>query len=190
MPMMQGAQAVQGPPQGVPQEGPQGVPQGQPQVQGGSSFPKGDAEGEQFILQLVKVIHGDKEIPRVLEENIGGKAPSSAIVGAIAAQLLTLLFTKLYEQTQGKRVSRQFAVEIIRVAVKEIVAIAESIGPELSVKEEKEAATVAGDSLDQSMQELYSQGGQAQGQPQGPPQEVPQGPPQQVAPQGIMQGGM
>lgn len=149
------------PQQAVPQQG-QAVPQ-----QGAGVFPQNDEEGETFILQVVKMIHADEEVKSILQEKTGGAAPTSAILGALAAQLLTLLFTKLYEQTGGQQVSEQFVVEIIRVCVKEIADIADAIGLETTVKDEQAAAQVAGDTLDTAMQELYSGGGAQQGQPQG-----------------------
>jgi hypothetical protein len=159
----------------------QGTPQGVPQEpQGGSSFPAGDAEGEQFILSLVKLINGDEEILRILQEETGKEAPASVIIGAIASQILTMLFTKLYQETGGQEVSEQFAIEIIRVAVKELADIADGLGLETSVEDEQQAAKVAGDSLDEGMNRLYEGGGQQapQGQPQAP----------EAVPQGVMQG--
>lgn len=154
--------------------------QGAPQ--GSGSFPKGDAEGEQFILQLVKFINSDDEVARIMQEEAGGKAPMSTILGAVAAQLLTLLFSKLHEQTGGQKVSKQYVVQIIRVAVRELADIASASGQEVSQQDEQQAAKVAGDSLDESMKSLYSGG--AQQAPQE--QQAPQGQPQ--APQGVMQG--
>lgn len=170
-------EVMQGTPQGIPQGPPQGAPQ---EAQGaGGSFPAGNEEGEQFILQLVKLISTDEEVARVLKEETGGKAPTSAIIGAVAAQLLTLLFSKLYEQTGGQQVSKAFVVQIIRVAVRELADIASGLGTEVSKEEEQQAAKVAGDSLDQNMEQLYSGGHQQapQGQPQAPP-GVMQGQPQ------------
>jgi hypothetical protein len=151
--------------------------QGSPQ-QGG--FPANNEEAEQFILQTVKVINSDDELVRILQEKTGGAAPISAIVGAICAQILTLLFTKLYKETGGQLVDRAFVVQIIRAAVKEISDISDGLGKNTTVDDEKQAAKVAGDALDSTMKQLYSGGGQQvpQGMMQGPqqaPQEVAQG---------------
>jgi hypothetical protein len=171
-------QGPQGPPQGAPQGPPvaQAVPQGPPGAQGGG-FPANQEEAETFILQLVKLVNEDEEISRILKEESGGKAPSSAIMGALAAQILTMLFSKLHEQSGGEQVNQEFVVNIIRTTVKELADIADGMGLDTSVEDEQQAAKIAGDSLDDSMEELYAGGGQ----------QAPQGQPQ--APQGQLQGG-
>lgn len=136
-------------------------------------FPTDKEEGKTFILNLVKYINEDDEVERILTENKGGDAPINAMLGALAAQLLTLLFTKLYEETGGEQVSAEFAIMAVRIAVKELADIAKGIGWKVERKDEQDAAKVGGDTLDTSMQELYSGAGQ-----------------QVAPPAGMLQGGM
>lgn len=137
-----------------------------------TSFPQNKEQAERFALQTSKIIHEDEQIKKILQEQSqGGQAPMSTVIGGVAAQILTLLFTKLREQTQGMKVGSKYVIEIIRLAVKEIAAIADSMGLDTSVEDEQMAAKVAGDALDASMR------GGGQGQPQG------QVPPQQPQPQ-------
>lgn len=168
-----------------------------------NSFPKDKAQAEKFTLQMVKLIHTDEKIKQILQEQSQGGAPMNAVLGGIASQILILLFTKLMEQTGGMQVKPKWVVEIIRVAVKELSILADSMGMDTPVEDEQIAAQIAGDSLDQSMQELYSNRGQRSGQPQqgmmaqqGQPQPQPQqGMPQPQPQQGMIaqaqpQGGM
>lgn len=170
--------------QGNPQVAPQEAPQGEPQRV--DSFPRNDEEGESFVLNLVKLINSDEKVVEILEKEGGGKAPSAVLMGALAAQLLTLVFTKLYEQTEGQQVNAKFVVQIIRVAIKEIADIADGLGLDTTVEDEQQAAKIAGDALDESMEQLYSGGQPAEGEPQAMPEEAPQAPPQG----GLLQGGM
>lgn len=152
----------------------------------GKTFPNSVEQGQQFLLQLIKIIHTDDELVNILQQKTGGSAPTSTIVGAMAAKILTLLFSNLAQQTGGAKVAQKYVIEIIRVAVKEISDIADVLGLDTTVKDEQLAAKIAGDALDQSMKQLYSGGGQQRQQPQQQPQ-------QQQRPQGMMaqvEGGM
>jgi len=141
------------------------------------SFPKDKKQAEQFTLQLIKIIHEDEELKKILQQQASSQAPPSTVVGGIAAQLLTLLFMKLREQIQGSRVNSKFVIQIIRVAIKEITALAQAVGMRMSVEDERAAAKIAGDALDGAMRGKGPQAPQGQGG-------------LQQAPQGMLQGGM
>lgn len=184
---------MQGPQQAVP---PQAPPAGKPPMEGPKKvYPADKEQAQQFILNLVKVIHGESNIAESIAQSEGTEAPLGARIGAIAAKVLVLLFTQAFKQTNGAQVVASFAVEAIRRAVTEIAEIAGAVrGQEVSKKEVQQAAKLAGDSLQQTMQNLMKGGGQPEGSPQGPPQGVMQGPPPQgqpqAPPQAPPQGGM
>lgn len=159
-------------------------------------YPTNEEQGRKFAAQMVKLIHTDEKIKEILQTQSQQNAQMNVVLGGIAAQILTLLFTKLTEQTGGMKVRPKWVVEIIRVAVKELSILADSMGMDTPVEDEQVAAQIAGDTLDANMKELYKNRGKTprpqQSQGQVPQQGAPQ--PQGPAPQqGMMQqaqGGM
>ena len=149
----------------------------------GNIFPGDEEQAEKFLLNIIKFIHKEAKIPEVLAQAIQEGAPLGVIIGGVAAKMLTLMFTKIFKDTGGAQVLPEFAVEAVRRAVTEIAKIAEAEGATVPPKELQQAAKIAGDSLEQTMDQLFAnpegivegepEPGMLQGPPQGPP--VPQG---------------
>lgn len=155
------------------------IMQGPPQTQQEQEiFPKDQDQAERFLLNTIKVIHEDQKIPQALNDSLGREAPTSTVIGAMAAQVLGLLFKQVHKQTGGLSVAPEFAIEVIRRAVTEIAEIAKAQGTQVSKEDMMGAAKIAGDTLQETMEQVYSGAPEEQPAPQGQPQGVMQGPQQ------------
>lgn len=166
MAMMQGPQQEAAPVQ--EQQG--------PTQESGSSFPTSQEQGDKLLLNIINLVHSDEKVPQLLDEANKREVPVAMALGSLAAQLLVQVFTQVFKQTNGMQVDPAFAIEAVRRAVGELAQLSAAEGHKVAKEDLQQAAKVAGDSLEQTMEDLYNTN----------KEPVQQGPP--VQQQGLMQG--
>ena len=140
------------------------------QPQGGSTYPSSKEQAEKFFYGLVKELHSTDAYLKPLADK---SAPLGVRIGSLAGRALVNMFNRVIEQT-GLQVNQDFVVTAIKVAVSEVASMAKEMGEEPTPEDMKQAAKIAGDNLQQTMDQMT---GQRQQQPQ---QQQPQGLMQEV----------
>ena len=151
-------------------------------------YPKNKDDAEKFSIGIIESLHNEKTRPGIMKQLTVEGLPTAPKIAGVVSMVITSMLQRVKTQA-GRKPHIQLLLKAIKMTVLEVSQMAQVAGIEVTPEDEKEAAKIAGDMI-QEGQEVAMQSGQ-QGQPgeqmQPQPQEVqPQQAPQQ--PQGILGG--
>lgn len=145
------------------------------------TYPANKMEVEKFAIGVINALHEPSMRDKIMKQLTAKQGPIEVKIGVIATQFVMAMLQKVKEQS-GRPPHLKLIINAIRLTVQELAAMCKAAGIKVSIKQQKTAAKLAGDSIQAAMQQGMQQQQAAQQGMQQP------GPPQQGAPQpGILQ---
>lgn len=147
-------------------------------------YPKDTQEVDKFVAGIIKSLHSDQTRDQIMQVLTDERAPVAARLATVVSMVMTAMLQRVQTQA-GRKPHINLLTKAIKMIIVEASRMAMIAGVRVTLEDQKNAAKLAGDMIEDGMK-----GGQRQPMAQQSNQQQMQQPQQPMAQPGIVQGAM